>query len=751
MAFATGNFTTKPAFRLESSINVIGWTTDPQNYPGQSIALVEVVVGIRRTTGADTTSGTGSLSIGFGGGGEVVPFSYNFASTDYVQIYRVTWERLVQYSDDWAASVTTSTTLGTASANVGAMTYPPPTTATQPSFAPVVFNAGTSITISLPKQVSTYTHDIYYTFGALKNISLAAGISAATYATTPPLSLLQQIPNTPEAPYTITVVTKTSTGSVVGTLSFTGTLRAPSSQAPTVSAFSVSDTNATATAQVGKFIQGVSVLKLDSITATAAQGATISERRLGIEGQEVQINGTRALLNSGTIPVTARAWDSRGLIGALAGNVDVLPYAAPDLGRPAAGLAYRSNASGVAQSNGQNLAITLVGSVASLVNGTERNSLTVRISTRTIDSDVWTVRNTVTPTTSTSAGRIMAYPQTIVVGGGAIYLTDTSYVVRIELYDKFNTALTDEVVPTSFVTVDLNGAGVGVGRLHSKGALDVAAPGGFFQGVYTTFQNYASANDATFGGWFSITTGMTGLPAGFTPGNHKLQVDRATVSGGVDAITQYIRHPLDPERVLYYRLGVAALDSLSVAWDPWVASQQSGLRYGTDAERLALDGGLLFDGMKYRATDTNLEWVRAGGSWLLVPGQTLATLEYSGASVTGAVGTRVDGVASTPTLPIGQRVRVSATYSQYATAAATASLIYLHSRNNATDVTYADYTKRTGTRGYSASGGGVHSSSAPFHYLTTTVAAKVSAAVFLGSATSGIYAADVMTVSIQSA
>lgn len=39
-------------------------------------------------------------------------------------------------------------------------------------------------------------------------------------------------------------------------------------------------------------------------------------------------------------------------------------------------------------------------------------------------------------------------------------------------------------------------------------------------------------------------------------------------------------------------------------------------RIGTDAERLALSGGALFEGLTFRTTDTRYDWVYTGGVWV---------------------------------------------------------------------------------------------------------------------------------------
>ena len=755
MVFATGAFTTKPAFRLEVSANVIGWTTDPELFPGQTLAIVEVIAGIRRTSGTATDSGTGTVDVGNGSAGQINTFSYSFASTDYVQIYRHLWTRPITVTTDvWSATVTATTTLGTAAAMNSAMTYPAPTGATQPSFSPAIFNAGTSITVSLPRQVGTYTHDVLYSFGSINNSVLATG-QGTSYTFTPALSLSTEIPNAVEAPYTITAITRTAAGAEVGRLSYTGTLRVPTSQAPTVSAYAASDTNTLVAAQVGAFVQTLSVLRLDSVTATGKQGATIVDRRLTIEGQDLALTGTRALFNAGTIPVTARAWDSRGYEGTLGGNVTVLAYSPPIVGvvLPAApsGSVYRSTGAGVYDPNGQNIAFKLIGSVASLINGTEKNSFTVRISTRPIDSSTWTVRNTVTPTTTTSGGRINAASQTIVVGGGAIYLNDNSYVVRVEVYDKFNAVVQDTTIATSFVTIDMNGSSVGVGKLHERGAVDVAGSG-YFRGLFNVIPTITNANNAADGGVYQIeSSGSTNLPAGLPSGPYLIRVDRYVYSPGVETVLQSLSSYATPQRVSHIRLALASTGSSTATFDPWIAYGNSNSMSGLDAGRTSLPVNMVYDGLEYLSTDTGLRWTRLGGVWRLSPGQILASITYPASNVTGAVGTLIGSILSTPILPAGQRLKIFFNASVYSVAAGTNS-ISIRPRNSATNIAYTGTAGlNAAVRGYDAAAGAVHATVSPQYFMTTTTNAKVSAAAYLNSANTGLYGADVAQMWIESA
>lgn len=648
MPTATGTFSLNPNFRLELSANVIGWEPNPF-VPGQIRVIYQIITGIRRTSGTQVYSGTGSLAVGWGAGGNSFPFAYNFTGTDYVEISRENITRSVGETLTWAASTESALpSLGMAAASTPTEVAPPPSPGTVPTVTPLVFNAGTALTLTWTAANSAYRHDLYYTFGTLTNVTVATGLAAnsAGYAFTPPLSLVSQIPNAPQGPFTITMVTRNgASGPEIGRQTVSATLMVPASQAPTVSAYSISDTNATVASQVGAYVQGLSVLRLNSITSSPQSGASIVNTRLTVEGLDLRVLDTKQLMTSGVVPLTARAWDSRGLSGTLGGSITVLPYTAPAV----TGLSViRTDAAGNPLETGTYLKVSATAAIQSLINTTQRNALTVTVETRPYGTSTWTVRNTITPGTLT-------YNTPFLINGGAIFANNGSFDVRYTASDKFNSTVVIQTVATGAVTVDMVGASVGIGKIWERGGLDVS------------------------GRVFSTLT----------------------------------------------------------------AQKQTGTLVERDAIT-AKPGDEWFD------TGTGLTWQYVGSTWLLVAGQVLANMEYA-TNATGASGTLVGSVISTPVLPVGQRVKVSASYSQYASAATTASFVVMQSRNSATDVTYATYDKRSGTRGYSVTSGAVHTSVSPTHFLTATSAAKISAAIYLATASSAVYGGDLIQLWIESA
>lgn len=324
------------------------------------------------------------------------------------------------------------------------------------------FTTGAARTISLPRASTNFTHDVTYSFrGLTGTIATGAGVTATW---TPPHDLMEALTNGTAANVTITVVTKQGS-TVIGTRSAQFSLTAAASIVPTVSQVLWDDNNPTVKANIGAFVQGLSLIS-GTVNATGVYGSTITERRLRVgstivpEGTPIQIAG------HGTVTAQGEAIDSRGRLGTLAASFGVLQYEPPRLGANGWQI-RRANSAGAPDDNGQHLRLDLHALVNSLeVAGVEKNALTVTVRTRPVGGS-WTNRNTISPG--------LSYNSNVLITGGAVFLTSQSYEVEVTLTDRTGSEPTrmSTTVATAAVTLDLNGNAVGVGKYHELGMLDV--------------------------------------------------------------------------------------------------------------------------------------------------------------------------------------------------------------------------------------------------------------------------------------
>lgn len=329
------------------------------------------------------------------------------------------------------------------------------------SFAPASpFDAGSSVTINTNRASTGFTHRLILSFQGIYQ-TIAEGVGAS-YAWAIPLSLLEQIPNATSA--TGFIRTETYSGStLIGRYDTVFTLRAPASVVPSVSSITAEDQNADVVALVGRPVQNLSRIKL-TVAGAGILGSTIDSASATLLGSTVDSGGELPVTQSGTLPITAAVVDSRGRTGAGSSSITALAYAQP---AATAYQARRCSSIGTPVDDGAFLRIDLTAAIASLINGTERNALTIRAFTRPRGSTIWTARNVITP-----GG--LSYSSWFLVSGGGVFLTTASYDVRVQVHDRFGAFVADTIVSTASVALDMNGTKVGVGKIWEQGALDVA-------------------------------------------------------------------------------------------------------------------------------------------------------------------------------------------------------------------------------------------------------------------------------------
>lgn len=93
----------------------------------------------------------------------------------------------------------------------------------------------------------------------------------------------------------------------------------------------------------------------------------------------------------------------------------------------------------------------------------------------------------------------------------------------------------------------------------------------------------------------------------------------------------------------------------------------TGSRRGTNTER---DASAPTTGDLWVSTNDGYVYRWSGTTWLYAPGQVIGNFSYTGAN-SGGGGSPVGGTAVTPSLPVGQRVKITSRISQYLTVAGT--------------------------------------------------------------------------------
>ena len=368
---------------------------------------------------------------------------------------------------------------GTLGGTLTLTTIPRASTATVPSTF-TIGSAGTAIAISAAS--SAFTHRLKFTCGSqTQTVSLAAGVTSYTW--TPAASTWgPQFPT--QTSRSVTVLLETlSGGTVIGSNSYTSSLKIPDSWVPSVTAsLSQYSTNAF---MAGKafYVAGYSAIRAaitgslgDSYTSIASYtiAGAWSKTVTTTAGSTTQTSGVIASSGSKSITITIK--DARGRTGTWtnpAGSVTYLAYAIPAITALAYERGTYSGGAWTAGSAGTDLRITF--------------KATCSLSGQGNDMD-WTIGAPVDASGSTlsSGTQIVQYA----TGIG----TTTLYAVAVSVTDDIgNTTTRSITVPTVEIpfVIDHEKPAIGVGAIpQTQRTLELAgswqiAPGGGVAMPYT--------------------------------------------------------------------------------------------------------------------------------------------------------------------------------------------------------------------------------------------------------------------------
>ena len=323
---------------------------------------------------------------------------------------------------------------------------------------------GSSVTINISRQSSSFKHTVRYAWGN-KSGTIASDVDTSTTWTIP-LDFANDIPNS--ATGTGTIYVDTYSGSTkTGTQSTTLTASVPASMKPTFTGVTLADYNTAAQTLIpgNTFIQVISNIKVTFNGGVGSYGSTITGYKAEIVGKNQTTNvngGTLGIMNyNGTITVRASVSDSRGRWSDTRDvSVTVLEYFAP----------ARSFSVARTGSTSSTLTVTRNARVAPLtVGGAQKNTMTLsfkvaRLGTTTYTADTgsaagsWTSLASLTNSQANLAGSYVANQSWVVIGTLADKFTQTEFAVN---------------VATESVVFSYDRSGVGVNKIRERGALDV--------------------------------------------------------------------------------------------------------------------------------------------------------------------------------------------------------------------------------------------------------------------------------------
>lgn len=443
-------------------------TQNSQNVANNT-SNVTVSVRVYRTNTGYTTYGTGTIYCKING----TTYSESITSDDKITssgIVLFTKTLNIPHNADGTKTLSTSAWINHSQFSSSEQSFSMKLTtiarATTPTINDSDVDLGTSVTVSMPRASSSFTHTLRYAFGKTSG-TIGSGLGTSK-AWTPPLSLASQIPNATSGK--LTIYCDTYSGSTkIGTKSLTITVRVPASVVPTISSVAVTDTNTAQYDKLGGVVKGKSKLSV-KITASGAYSSTISSYSTSVMGKtyagaSFTVNSVTA---SGSVKFTVTIKDSRGRTATTTKSINVLDYSNPVINKLSVA---RSNSDGTANDEGTALKIDYGFTIAS-VNSKNDKSYTLEIKA---PED--------TAYRALASGSVYTLDTSLIVTEDIS--VDSSYSIKLTISDYFRSLTHTIEAPTAFTLMDFHNSGKGVafGKVaQEEGVVDFGLPAKFRNG-----------------------------------------------------------------------------------------------------------------------------------------------------------------------------------------------------------------------------------------------------------------------------
>ena len=337
---------------------------------------------------------------------------------------------------------------------------------------------GSNITVNIARQSSSFVHQVWWRINGTGSWT-SLGTNFGTSCTfTLPMSVCNSVTQSTSCTLNIAIRAISNGSYVGGEVWSSKTVNVPSSVMPSFSSLSVSDSSRAK--NLGIWVQGISTAACTINGAGGSYGSWITSYRISTSaGHNIySSSGTTSTINSsGTVTITGTVTDSRGRSASKSVSISVQAYSTPR---------FSSYSITRNSSTPTNVTVTASGSVSSL---SSKNTLSYVIKYKQSSASAWTSVTAVSSGTSFNNSRTLT----------GISST-RSYNFQLVLTDYFNSVTIPLSLSTSPTLADFKQAGVGIGKYHERGVLDVGGD------AYVSGSLYAGQSVHAEGGVAANTT-----------------------------------------------------------------------------------------------------------------------------------------------------------------------------------------------------------------------------------------------------
>lgn len=332
-------------------------------------------------------------------------------------------------------------------------------------------------TVTILSTNPSFYHTVRYTFGS-KTVDVAyRKTGKTTYTFELPTSLGSEIPTSTSGTCTVTVKTyEDPEESNIGTVSKTFKLSiSPDSEdnIPTV----------TIKATYNNTLQGYPIANKSTVkitpSATSKNGATIKSYSYSGAG----LSGTGSSKTTKTLPegdytIKVTATDSRGFKGSALLTFTVYPYSPPTCSITG----YRVDKDGNPHSAGTFADLQLTWKISN-PNNVDKNAHTFKYQYKKSTSTTWL---------DWRSGTLDGYEgKDVHYDAGDNWFTDTTWQIRFIVSDSFGSSTSTCELSNVYAILNLEKEGIGVGKIHEEGLMDIGGDVYVRNHLYTEKELYA--------------------------------------------------------------------------------------------------------------------------------------------------------------------------------------------------------------------------------------------------------------------
>lgn len=301
---------------------------------------------------------------------------------------------------------------------------------------------GSAGTLNISRASNSFTDTLTYQLGTYTG-TIATKTSAASVSWTPPVNMMNAIPNATSA--AVSIIVQTYNGdTLIATKTSTVQVAVPAAVVPTVSAV-LTNTDAT----FGGYAQGVSAVGV-AITAAGAYGSTITGYTTTFEGNSYSGANvqTNVISGTGNLTLKVKATDSRGRSAEQSYTVTALAYSTPTIEFSV----HRCDSGGTADDMGAYANAWIRG----VVTAVGPNEVTPSLKMRTVGSSTWTDVDISNDTTYSSGNTVS---ETDIVVAAA----DTSSWEFLATVEDLKNGISQTIqISVGYATIDFYKGGRGI-------------------------------------------------------------------------------------------------------------------------------------------------------------------------------------------------------------------------------------------------------------------------------------------------